>query len=73
MSNSTQNQTTLNLQNDSIWALSEGAHIISVDSEILAYAVLDILAKPVSHSYPTDQLFLSNHFSGLWLLALVHP
>ncbi|KIV94408.1 hypothetical protein PV10_02176 [Exophiala mesophila] len=30
-----------------IWALSEGAHIISVDAEIIAYAVLDILAKPV--------------------------
>lgn len=30
-----------------IWALSEGAHVINVDSEIIAYAVLDILAKPV--------------------------
>jgi len=30
-----------------IWGLSEGAHIISVDAEILAYAVLDVLAKPV--------------------------
>jgi len=30
-----------------VWALSEGAHIINVDSEIIAYAVLDILAKPV--------------------------
>ncbi|EHY52045.1 hypothetical protein HRR83_003394 [Exophiala dermatitidis] len=30
-----------------IWALSEGAHIISVDAEVIAYAVLDILAKPV--------------------------
>jgi len=30
-----------------IWGISEGAHIISVDAEILAYAVLDVLAKPV--------------------------
>jgi bacteriorhodopsin len=30
-----------------IWALSEGAHIISVDAEVVAYAVLDILAKAV--------------------------
>ncbi|EXJ79225.1 hypothetical protein A1O3_08726 [Capronia epimyces CBS 606.96] len=30
-----------------IWGLSEGGHVINVDSEIVAYAVLDILAKPV--------------------------
>ncbi|EXJ96020.1 hypothetical protein A1O1_01146 [Capronia coronata CBS 617.96] len=30
-----------------IWGLSEGAHVINVNSEIVAYAVLDILAKPV--------------------------
>jgi len=30
-----------------IWGVSEGAHIISVDAEILSYAVLDVLAKPV--------------------------
>lgn len=45
------NQQNQNLQNDRIWALSEGAHIIGVDAEIIAYAVLDILAKPVSY-YP---------------------
>jgi len=30
-----------------IWALGEGSRILSLDGEILAYAVLDILAKPV--------------------------
>jgi len=30
-----------------IWGLSEGGHVIDVDSEIIAYAVLDLLAKPV--------------------------
>jgi len=30
-----------------IWGLSEGAHVVNVDTEIIAYAVLDILAKPV--------------------------
>jgi bacteriorhodopsin len=30
-----------------IWAIGEGSRIINVDSEIIAYAVLDILAKPV--------------------------
>jgi len=30
-----------------IWGLTEGGHVINVDSEIVAYAVLDILAKPV--------------------------
>jgi len=30
-----------------VWAISEGAHNWSVDAEIIAYAVLDILAKPV--------------------------
>jgi len=30
-----------------IWALGEGSRRISVDAEIIAYAVLDILAKPV--------------------------
>ena len=36
---------------DSIWGLSEGAHVIDVDAEIISYAVLDILAKPVSQSH----------------------
>jgi len=30
-----------------VWGLSEGAHVIGVDAEIVAYAVLDVLAKPV--------------------------
>lgn len=30
-----------------VWGVSEGAHIISVDAEIISYAILDVLAKPV--------------------------
>jgi len=30
-----------------IWAFAEGSHRMSPDSEVLAYAILDILAKPV--------------------------
>jgi bacteriorhodopsin len=30
-----------------VWGLGDGARILSVDSEIIAYAVLDVLAKPV--------------------------
>lgn len=30
-----------------IWGVGEGANILSVDGEILGYAILDILAKPV--------------------------
>ncbi|KAH8204880.1 hypothetical protein TruAng_000919 [Truncatella angustata] len=30
-----------------IWGVADGARILSVDSEIIAYAVLDVLAKPV--------------------------
>ena len=37
----------------SVWGFADGARKASVDSEILAYAVLDVLAKPVF---------------GLWLL-----
>lgn len=36
-----------------IWGIADGSRILSVDAEIIAYAVLDILAKPVF---------------GLWLL-----
>ncbi len=32
---------------DSIWGISDGARHMSVDGEIIAYAILDILAKPV--------------------------
>jgi len=30
-----------------VWGIADGARIVSVDGEIIAYAVLDILAKPV--------------------------
>lgn len=35
------------LTNHSIWGVADGARIASVDAEIVAYAVLDVLAKPV--------------------------
>jgi bacteriorhodopsin len=30
-----------------VWAIGDGARILSVDAEIIAYAILDVLAKPV--------------------------
>jgi bacteriorhodopsin len=39
---------------DSVWGIADGSRKISVDSEIIAYAVLDVLAKPVF---------------GIWLLV----
>lgn len=31
----------------SIWGVADGARLVNVDGEIIAYAILDILAKPV--------------------------
>ena len=31
----------------SVWGISDGARLANVDAEIVAYSVLDILAKPV--------------------------
>lgn len=31
----------------SIWGIADGSRNIGVDEEIIAYAVLDVLAKPV--------------------------
>ena len=31
----------------SIWGLADGSRKVNVDAEIVAYAVLDVLAKPV--------------------------
>lgn len=31
----------------SVWGLADGSRTVGVDGEIIAYAVLDILAKPV--------------------------
>ena len=31
----------------SVWGIADGARKLSVDGEIIAYAVLDVLAKPV--------------------------
>ena len=35
------------LKYSSIWGIADGSRHINVDSEIVAYAVLDVLAKPV--------------------------
>ena len=35
------------LMNYSVWGIADGARIASVDAEIICYAILDILAKPV--------------------------
>ena len=32
---------------DSVWGIADGSRKASVDAEIIAYAILDILAKPV--------------------------
>lgn len=31
----------------SVWGIADGSRKIDVDAEIIAYAVLDVLAKPV--------------------------
>jgi bacteriorhodopsin len=37
----------LNLTIASIWGIADGGRLVGLDAEIIAYAVLDILAKPV--------------------------
>jgi len=56
-----------------IWAVSDGAHHLSVDAEIIAYAVLDVLAKPcfgawllITHS----SLQSSVSLDGFWSQGL---
>ncbi len=31
----------------SIWGVADGSYTIDVDAEIVSYAILDVLAKPV--------------------------
>ena len=57
----------------SVWAISEGAHLISVDGEVIAYAVLDILAKPIfgfwllyAHGATDDNV----EVNGFWAYGL---
>lgn len=39
---------TVNYANgDSVWGLADGSRNLGVDAEIVSYAVLDVLAKPV--------------------------
>ena len=52
--------------NCSVWAVADGARIASVDGEIVAYAVLDLLAKPVFGAW-----LLLSHDRGLAGPALV--
>ena len=35
------------LTNSSVWGVADGSRILGVDAEIISYAVLDVLAKPV--------------------------
>jgi bacteriorhodopsin len=53
-----------------IWGVSEGAHIVNVDAEIIGYAVLDVLAKPVFGFWLlfTHDAMSSSSFSleGFW-------
>jgi bacteriorhodopsin len=35
------------LTKHSVWGVADGARKVGVDGEIIAYAVLDVLAKPV--------------------------
>jgi bacteriorhodopsin len=46
----------------SIWGIAGGSHDINVDQEIIAYAVLDILAKPIFSAW---LLFLPDTNIGL--------
>jgi len=57
-----------------IWGVADGARILSVNQEIIAYAVLDILAKPVfgawlliTHSRMSD---VSLDVGGFWANGL---
>lgn len=59
-----------------VWAVADGARIVGVDGEIVAYAILDVLAKPVfgfwlltthdrnSRSSPSIEGFWSNGVSS---------
>ena len=38
---------SLSLTDPSIWGIADGSRNMNVDQEIIAYAVLDVLAKPV--------------------------
>ncbi|KIW07132.1 uncharacterized protein PV09_02004 [Verruconis gallopava] len=57
-----------------IWGVADGARLLSVNQEIIAYAVLDILAKPVfgawlllTHSRMADAGF---ELGGFWTFGL---
>lgn len=32
---------------DSIWGIADGSRTIGVDAEIVCYAILDVMAKPI--------------------------
>jgi hypothetical protein len=37
----------ISLTTHSVWGLADGARIVGVDGEVIAYAILDVLAKGV--------------------------
>ena len=49
-----------------VWGVADGAQIANVDSEIIAYAVLDVLAKPVFGFW----LLLSHDFSSATSISI---
>ncbi|KAG7005690.1 opsin-1 [Physcia stellaris] len=56
-----------------IWGVADGSRIASVDAEIIAYAVLDILAKPVFGFwllFTHDSMSSSASIEGFWAHGL---
>ncbi|KAL8676837.1 MAG: hypothetical protein Q9186_006687 [Xanthomendoza sp. 1 TL-2023] len=56
-----------------IWGIADGSRNINVDSEIIAYAVLDILAKPVFGFwllFTHDNMASSASIDGFWANGL---
>ncbi|KAL8992492.1 MAG: hypothetical protein Q9169_007059 [Polycauliona sp. 2 TL-2023] len=56
-----------------IWGIADGSRNINVDSEIIAYAVLDILAKPVFGFwllFTHDSMSTSASIDGFWANGL---
>ncbi|KAL8837671.1 MAG: hypothetical protein Q9205_007533 [Flavoplaca limonia] len=56
-----------------IWGIADGSRNINVDSEIIAYAVLDILAKPVFGFwllFTHDNMASTSSIDGFWANGL---
>ncbi|NRJ45862.1 hypothetical protein F3B15_25070, partial [Salmonella enterica subsp. enterica serovar Typhi] len=56
-----------------IWGIADGSRNINVDSEIIAYAVLDVLAKPVFGFwllFTHDSMSNTASLEGFWSKGL---